>query len=387
MKRARDGEAEAAGGGSASSASSSGGGGGLAALAALYQRRQAASDPQPEAPTEGPGQQQRRQPQQQQRAVDPLKVWVGGLGDRTDAASLEAAFRAHGEVTQAKVLYDGHGAERQPRGYGFVTFADEAGARQAMRAMDGGVVDGSQVQVNAVFKPAEAKAKQQQKKKKKAASKPPPRQQVVAASEPLAAATAAAVCRFHVLGCCANGATCRFSHDLSRVPCQFFFASDRVCALDASCPFAHDRAQVDGMEWERLVSAGHNLEAEPTPLHSHGESEGEQVVFVPEQHVGFVIGKGGATIRHIESRSGAMVHVVGADGDGGAGRRVKLGGMLHQIGAARDLIAALLQEVAGEELTTLPSSAAAGHDATTSVVAARLNDARDAAHDGIEFWW
>jgi hypothetical protein len=88
----------------------------------------------------------------QQREVVPGKVWVGGLSASTDAASLEAAFRPHGEVLDARVLYDGHGAERRPRGYGFVTFAEPAQVAPAMRAMDGAVVDGSTVRINEVFR-------------------------------------------------------------------------------------------------------------------------------------------------------------------------------------------------------------------------------------------
>jgi hypothetical protein len=49
-------------------------------------------------------------------------------------------------------LYDGHGQERQSRGYGFVTFVEPESVVPAIRAMDGAVVDGSTVQVNEVFK-------------------------------------------------------------------------------------------------------------------------------------------------------------------------------------------------------------------------------------------
>ena len=92
-----------------------------------------------------------KRPQIRQRSVVPGKVWVGGLCASTDAASLEAAFRPHGEVLDARVLYDGHGQERQSRGYGFVTFAEPESVVPAMRAMNGAVVDGFTVQVNEVF--------------------------------------------------------------------------------------------------------------------------------------------------------------------------------------------------------------------------------------------
>jgi RNA recognition motif-containing protein len=101
------------------------------------------------APTNAPA---ALRPQTRQRIVVPGKVWVGGLSASTDNGSLEAAFRPHGEVLDARILYDGHGQERQSRGYGFVTFVEPERVAPAIRAMDGAVVDGSTVQVNEVFK-------------------------------------------------------------------------------------------------------------------------------------------------------------------------------------------------------------------------------------------
>lgn len=119
------------------------------ALQQLYNKRRAPGPCPSEEPTSAAV---ATRPHTRQRSAVPGKVWVGGLSAATDAGSLEAAFRPHGEVLDARVLYDGHGHERQSRGYGFVTYVEPESVAPAIRAMDGAVVDGSTVRVNEVFK-------------------------------------------------------------------------------------------------------------------------------------------------------------------------------------------------------------------------------------------
>ena len=74
------------------------------------------------------------------------KLFVGGLSWNTDDQGLRAAFEAHGEVTDAKVITDRDTG--RSRGFGFVTFSDEAAGTAAMEEMNGVELDGRRLNVN-----------------------------------------------------------------------------------------------------------------------------------------------------------------------------------------------------------------------------------------------
>ncbi|MEY3012219.1 MAG: hypothetical protein RIT45_954, partial [Pseudomonadota bacterium] len=74
------------------------------------------------------------------------KLFVGGLAWATDNASLGEAFAAHGEVAEAVVITDRETG--RSRGFGFVTFAEEAAALAAVDAMNGATLDGRTIRVN-----------------------------------------------------------------------------------------------------------------------------------------------------------------------------------------------------------------------------------------------
>jgi RNA recognition motif-containing protein len=74
------------------------------------------------------------------------KVFVGGLAWATTDASLRSAFEQCGTIVESKVVTDRDTGKS--RGFGFVTFADEAGCRKAIETMDGTTIDGRQVRVN-----------------------------------------------------------------------------------------------------------------------------------------------------------------------------------------------------------------------------------------------
>ena len=74
------------------------------------------------------------------------KVFVGGLAWATTSDGLRAAFEACGTVVEAKVVEDRDTG--RSRGFGFVTFADEAGCRKAIETMNGQTLDGRQIRVN-----------------------------------------------------------------------------------------------------------------------------------------------------------------------------------------------------------------------------------------------
>jgi RNA recognition motif-containing protein len=74
------------------------------------------------------------------------RLFVGSLSWDTDDSGLRAAFERFGQVDDAKVMTDRDTG--RSRGFAFVTFSDEASAQQAMRAMDGSVLDGRTLAVN-----------------------------------------------------------------------------------------------------------------------------------------------------------------------------------------------------------------------------------------------
>jgi RNA recognition motif-containing protein len=74
------------------------------------------------------------------------KLFVGGLSWDTNDDSLRQAFEQFGEVTDAKVITDRDSG--RSRGFGFVTFADDNSADDAIQQMDGRTLDGRSIRVN-----------------------------------------------------------------------------------------------------------------------------------------------------------------------------------------------------------------------------------------------
>jgi len=80
------------------------------------------------------------------------KLFVGNLSWNTDDAALEEAFSSFGEIVSARVVTDRDTGKS--RGFGFVEFADDASAQQAIDALDGSDLDGRPINVN-VARPRE----------------------------------------------------------------------------------------------------------------------------------------------------------------------------------------------------------------------------------------
>ena len=74
------------------------------------------------------------------------KLFAGNLSWDTTSDSLRAAFEAFGEVEDAVVITD-RGTGRS-RGFGFVTFADENAATEAIAALNGTELDGRPINVS-----------------------------------------------------------------------------------------------------------------------------------------------------------------------------------------------------------------------------------------------
>lgn len=77
---------------------------------------------------------------------EEFRCFVGGLAWATTDGRLEDAFRPFGEVVQSKVINDRETG--RSRGFGFVTFADEAAMNEAIREMNGKELDGRNITVN-----------------------------------------------------------------------------------------------------------------------------------------------------------------------------------------------------------------------------------------------
>lgn len=74
------------------------------------------------------------------------KLFVGGLSWDTTDQSLRAAFETYGPVREARVILDRETG--RSRGFGFVSFDDDAAAIEAISKMNGAMLDGRTIRVN-----------------------------------------------------------------------------------------------------------------------------------------------------------------------------------------------------------------------------------------------
>ncbi len=74
------------------------------------------------------------------------RLFVGSLSWNTDDDGLRAAFERFGTIEDAKVITDRETG--RSRGFGFVTFEDEAAAQSAIDEMNNSELDGRTLVVN-----------------------------------------------------------------------------------------------------------------------------------------------------------------------------------------------------------------------------------------------
>ncbi len=74
------------------------------------------------------------------------KLFVGSLSWNTSDTELSEAFSRFGTITEAKVITDRETG--RSRGFGFITFEDDAAAEEAISAMNGAMLDGREISVN-----------------------------------------------------------------------------------------------------------------------------------------------------------------------------------------------------------------------------------------------
>jgi|PlaIllAssembly_1097288.scaffolds.fasta_scaffold95975_4 RNA recognition motif-containing protein len=73
------------------------------------------------------------------------KLFVGGLPYATTEDRLHEVFESYGPVTEAKIVLERE--TNRPRGFGFVTFEEEADAQKAMAELDRSDFDGRTISV------------------------------------------------------------------------------------------------------------------------------------------------------------------------------------------------------------------------------------------------
>ncbi len=74
------------------------------------------------------------------------KLFVGGLAWATSDESLRTHFEEFGEVTETKIVTDRETG--RSRGFGFVTYAEEANANEAKDALNNSELDGRTIRVD-----------------------------------------------------------------------------------------------------------------------------------------------------------------------------------------------------------------------------------------------
>jgi len=74
------------------------------------------------------------------------KLFVGGLAWATTEDSLRNAASQYGEIEEVRIVTDRDTG--RSRGFGFVTFTDEASAAKCKAEMDGATLDGRTVKVD-----------------------------------------------------------------------------------------------------------------------------------------------------------------------------------------------------------------------------------------------
>lgn len=74
------------------------------------------------------------------------KIYVGNLPFGVDDNGLKDLFSSYGEISEAVVIKDKY--SNRSKGFGFVTFADEASASKAVSEMNGKEVQGRAIKVS-----------------------------------------------------------------------------------------------------------------------------------------------------------------------------------------------------------------------------------------------
>jgi len=86
-----------------------------------------------------------------------MNIYIGNLSYSVTDESLKEMFAEFGEVESAKVIMDRY--TNRSKGFGFVEMPDNSEADQAIKALNGKMIDGRNIKVN----PANPGGKRQKK--------------------------------------------------------------------------------------------------------------------------------------------------------------------------------------------------------------------------------
>ena len=75
-----------------------------------------------------------------------MKVYVGNLPFSVESEKLKELFSSYGEIEEATVISDKFSG--RSKGFGFVTFKDEASAQKAISEMNDKDIEGRKLKVN-----------------------------------------------------------------------------------------------------------------------------------------------------------------------------------------------------------------------------------------------
>ena len=75
-----------------------------------------------------------------------MKIYVGNLPFSVDDEGLSELFSSYGEIEEATVIKDKFSG--RSKGFGFVTFKDDASAKKAIAEMNGKKVEERELKVN-----------------------------------------------------------------------------------------------------------------------------------------------------------------------------------------------------------------------------------------------
>lgn len=75
-----------------------------------------------------------------------MKLYVGNLSYGVDSAKLKELFESFGEIEEATIIQDKFSG--RSKGFGFVTFKDDASAKKAISGMNDREIEGRAIKVN-----------------------------------------------------------------------------------------------------------------------------------------------------------------------------------------------------------------------------------------------
>ncbi len=87
-----------------------------------------------------------------------MNIYIGNLSYSTTEDTLKSMFTAFGDVESVKVIKDRFSG--RPKGFGFVEMPSNSEADQAIKALNGNRVDGSNIKV----RPADSGGKRRKKR-------------------------------------------------------------------------------------------------------------------------------------------------------------------------------------------------------------------------------